>query len=187
MIIYFFIFLFSFVTGSSVQQINKERLPEDGGAASLAGEARASSPGPGTRGSSQSSSVSRLSLSAGVGHEVSRGGGARSPETDSPLPQPAKLENGESLVGRVLTVNVVHEEASPGSVSNGTNGQSTTVQNSRVPHAKLKRLLGTLVQFANDISPDTGDTVRSLVLSLLVSYYSSFLLPPRYIHSCFIN
>lgn len=36
-------------------------------------------------------------------------------------------------------------------------------------HAKLKRLLGTLVQFANNISTETGDTVRTLVLSLLVS------------------
>lgn len=37
-------------------------------------------------------------------------------------------------------------------------------------HGKLKRLLGTLVHFAMDISPDTGDTVRSLVLGLLVSW-----------------
>ncbi|KAL7298637.1 hypothetical protein TKK_0008403 [Trichogramma kaykai] len=34
-------------------------------------------------------------------------------------------------------------------------------------HGKLKRLLGTLVHFAMDISLETGDTVRGLVLGLL--------------------
>lgn len=35
--------------------------------------------------------------------------------------------------------------------------------------AKMKRFLSTLVQFGSDISPDTGDRVRALVFSLVVS------------------
>lgn len=34
---------------------------------------------------------------------------------------------------------------------------------------KVKRFLSTLVQFGNDISPDIGDKVKSLVLNLVVS------------------
>lgn len=33
---------------------------------------------------------------------------------------------------------------------------------------KMKRFLSTLVQFGNDIAPDTGDRVRALVFSLVV-------------------
>ncbi len=36
--------------------------------------------------------------------------------------------------------------------------------------SKLKRFLTTLQQFAADISPEIGDHVRNLVLSLVVSY-----------------
>ena len=36
---------------------------------------------------------------------------------------------------------------------------------------KLKRFLTTLQQFAADISPETGDRVRNLILSLIVSYF----------------
>lgn len=36
-------------------------------------------------------------------------------------------------------------------------------------HGKLKRLLGTLIQFASNISQDTGESVRTLILGLLVS------------------
>jgi hypothetical protein len=32
----------------------------------------------------------------------------------------------------------------------------------------MKRFLSTLVQFGNDIAPDTGDRVRALVFSLVV-------------------
>ncbi|XP_025602420.2 protein CBFA2T3 isoform X1 [Athalia rosae] len=124
-------------------------------------ELRATSP-VSLRTSTQSSSISRSTI---VHDGQSRTGGSRSSDSSSPLPQGTKIENAESIVGRLLTVNVVHEEASPGSNGNGigTSGGSA----SRVPHAKLKRLLGTLVQFASDISPETGDAVRSLVLSLL--------------------
>uniref|UniRef100_A0ABD2X5K4 TAFH domain-containing protein n=1 Tax=Trichogramma kaykai TaxID=54128 RepID=A0ABD2X5K4_9HYME len=40
-------------------------------------------------------------------------------------------------------------------------------------HGKLKRLLGTLVHFAMDISLETGDTVRGLVLGLLSNTVSA--------------
>ncbi|XP_046611928.1 protein CBFA2T3 [Neodiprion virginianus] len=140
-------------------QPSKERVLEEA-PASATTETRATSPGS-QRASTQSSSITR---SSGT-HEACRTGGSRSPESDSPLPQTTKLENGESIVGRLLTVNVVHEEVSPGAISNGIGPPGGSV--SRVPHAKLKRLLGTLVQFASDISPETGDTVRSLVLSVL--------------------
>ena len=33
---------------------------------------------------------------------------------------------------------------------------------------KMKRFLSTLVQFGNDIAPDTGDRVRALVFNLVV-------------------
>lgn len=38
--------------------------------------------------------------------------------------------------------------------------------------SKLKRFLTTLQQFASDISPEIGDVVRNLVLSLVVWTYS---------------
>ena len=38
--------------------------------------------------------------------------------------------------------------------------------------SKLKRFLTTLQQFASDISPEIGDRVRSLVLSLVVCIYN---------------
>jgi hypothetical protein len=41
--------------------------------------------------------------------------------------------------------------------------------------SKLKRFLTTLQQFASDISPEIGDRVRSLVLSLVVCIYNLYL------------
>jgi hypothetical protein len=35
--------------------------------------------------------------------------------------------------------------------------------------AKMRRFLTTIVQFGADVSPETGDRVRSLVLALVVS------------------
>ncbi|XP_076655000.1 CBFA2/RUNX1 partner transcriptional co-repressor nervy [Halictus rubicundus] len=51
-------------------------------------------------------------------------------------------------------------------LSNGTAG-TRCIAGVFAGHGMFKRLLGTLVQFATDISPDTGDTVRTLVLALL--------------------
>ncbi|KZC09084.1 Protein CBFA2T3 [Dufourea novaeangliae] len=66
------------------------------------------------------------------------------------------------------TVNCRTEEQNdvPTASSNGTNG-TRCVAGVFAGHGMFKRLLGTLVQFATDISPDTGDTVRTLVLALL--------------------
>ena len=36
---------------------------------------------------------------------------------------------------------------------------------------KIKRFLGTLLHFGNDISPEVGDRVRALVFNLVVSSY----------------
>ena len=40
--------------------------------------------------------------------------------------------------------------------------------------SKLKRFLTTLQQFAVDISPETGDRVRHLVLNLVVSFHLNY-------------
>lgn len=40
------------------------------------------------------------------------------------------------------------------------------------PLGKIKRFLSTLVQFGQDISPETGERVKSLVINLVVSHLS---------------
>lgn len=50
------------------------------------------------------------------------------------------------------------------------------------PLTKVKRFLGTLVQFGSDISPDIGDRVRSLVLNLVVSADSTLMKINRFIN-----
>ncbi|XP_023246944.1 protein CBFA2T3-like [Copidosoma floridanum] len=47
------------------------------------------------------------------------------------------------------------------------NGTARCISGVFAAHGKLRRLLGTLVQFAMDMSPEVGDSVRSLVLGLL--------------------
>lgn len=37
--------------------------------------------------------------------------------------------------------------------------------------AKMRRFLTTIVQFGADVSAETGDRVRTLVLALVVSYF----------------
>ena len=54
---------------------------------------------------------------------------------------------------------------------NGSFPGTLCISNIFAPHDNLKRLLGTLVQFAKDISPETGDNVRNLIIGLLVSQY----------------
>lgn len=67
--------------------------------------------------------------------------------------------------------------STPNGFSNGPAGSSTAaLPTQQLPPAcgarqlcKLKRFLTTLQQFGNDISPEIGERVRSLVLGLVVS------------------
>lgn len=68
--------------------------------------------------------------------------------------------------------------STPNGFSNGPAMSSTaSLSNQQLPPAcgarqlcKLKRFLTTLQQFGNDISPEIGERVRSLVLGLVVSF-----------------
>lgn len=70
--------------------------------------------------------------------------------------------------------------SSPNGFSNGpSSSSSSSLANQQLPPAcgarqlsKLKRFLTTLQQFGNDISPEIGDRVRTLVLGLVVSLYT---------------
>ena len=65
----------------------------------------------------------------------------------------------------------------PNGYSNGpSSSSSSSLANQQLPPAcgarqlsKLKRFLTTLQQFGNDISPEIGERVRTLVLGLVVS------------------
>lgn len=67
----------------------------------------------------------------------------------------------------------------PNGFSNGpSSSSSSSLANQQLPPAcgarqlsKLKRFLTTLQQFGNDISPEIGERVRTLVLGLVVSKY----------------
>lgn len=96
-------------------------------------------------------------------------GCSRSSDNDSPLPSQSvksELEEGSGAANAVVRTD---EQSDSAALTNGTgSGASRCVSSIFAGHGKLKRLLGTLVQFATDISTDTGDTVRALVLALLV-------------------
>lgn len=69
----------------------------------------------------------------------------------------------------------------PQRYSNGpSSSSSSSLANQQLPAtcgarqlSKLKRFLTTLQQFGNDISPEIGDSVRSLVLALVVGFSST--------------
>lgn len=69
----------------------------------------------------------------------------------------------------------------PSGFSNGpSSSSSSSLANQQLPPAcgarqlsKLKRFLTTLQQFGNDISPEIGERVRTLVLGLVVSKWKS--------------
>lgn len=75
----------------------------------------------------------------------------------------------------------------PQRYSNGpSSSSSSSLANQQLPAtcgarqlSKLKRFLTTLQQFGNDISPEIGDSVRSLVLALVVSPLLSPMKPKR--------
>jgi len=109
----------------------------------------------------------------------------------SPLPlcivctaEPAHATSAESpgAVGRRSNGSMADGPSSPGasgrearSPSSGSATAATTTTNSGDSGAaqgqlnKLKRFLATVQQFADDIAPDIGDRVRTLVLALVVS------------------
>ncbi|XP_058789986.1 uncharacterized protein LOC131663537 isoform X2 [Phymastichus coffea] len=92
---------------------------------------------------------------------------ARSPESDD---QGATLQihKSESQTSEDVTGAATndHRLDEPKSETNGTSG-ARCISAIFTAHSKLRRLLGTLVQFATDISPDTGGSVKALVLNLL--------------------
>ncbi|XP_020284027.1 protein CBFA2T3 isoform X2 [Pseudomyrmex gracilis] len=93
-------------------------------------------------------------------------GASRSSDNDSPLPSQSlkpELEDGSANAGSCRT----DEQCDGATPTANGSGASRCVSGIFAGHGKLKRLLGTLVQFATDISADTGDTVRTLVLTLL--------------------
>lgn len=96
-------------------------------------------------------------------------GCSRSSDNDSPLPSQSvksELEEGSGVINAGARTD---EQSDGAALANGTgSGAARCVSSIFAGHGKLKRLLGTLVQFATDISTDTGDTVRALVLALLV-------------------
>lgn len=61
------------------------------------------------------------------------------------------------------------ENANETEVGTVSNNGLRCINNIFSGYTKLKRLLGTLVEFANNISSEIGDTVRMLVLNLLVN------------------
>lgn len=95
-----------------------------------------------------------------------------SSDNGSPLPpQPLKPEFEDEIGGNSSAAPAncrTEEQNDVPAVSNGTTG-TRCIAGVFAGHGMFKRLLGTLVQFATDISPDTGDTVRTLVLALLVN------------------
>ncbi|XP_076672131.1 CBFA2/RUNX1 partner transcriptional co-repressor nervy isoform X2 [Andrena cerasifolii] len=95
-----------------------------------------------------------------------------SSDNDSPLPShPLKPEFEDGIgssggsAGAPANCRTEEQNDVP-AVSNATTG-TRCIAGVFAGHGMFKRLLGTLVQFATDISPDTGDTVRTLVLALL--------------------
>ncbi|XP_036147090.1 protein CBFA2T3 [Monomorium pharaonis] len=97
-------------------------------------------------------------------------GCSRSSDNDSPLPSQSfkpELEEVAAGAGNAAGSRTTDEQSDGAALANGTGGASRCVSGIFAGHGKLKRLLGTLVQFATDISADTGDTVRTLVLALL--------------------
>lgn len=109
--------------------------------------------------------------------------GTRTTQQQPTSPQsslsPRQLTNGCSSPvnnGSAESITPPLTAAAPLSVSLDTNpqqynpgGASSCITR---PLVKVKRFLSTLVQFGNDINTDVGERVRSLVLNLVVSYFT---------------
>ncbi|XP_015179756.1 PREDICTED: protein CBFA2T2 [Polistes dominula] len=139
--------------------------------------------------SSQQHQRHGLSTQTNGSHSEYKGqlGCSMSSDNDSPMSsQPLKPDVEESNGGTSIgTTSAGPISVPPTVTASTTSGLTATCRNEEqieasplsngvrcitgffAGHGKLKRLLGTLVQFATDISADTGDTVRTLVLALL--------------------
>lgn len=84
---------------------------------------------------------------------------SRSSDNESPLSSHQTLAHNE----KDDSSSKLEESTGNSAEGNGSKSISSIFSG----HSKLRRLLGTLVHFAMEISLDTGDTVRSLVLGLL--------------------
>lgn len=98
-----------------------------------------------------------------------------SSDNDSPLPSHSLKPEFEDGIGSGGGGSAgppancrTEEQNDVPALSNGTTS-TRCIAGVFAGHGMFKRLLGTLVQFATNISPDTGDTVRTLVLTLLVN------------------
>ncbi|XP_076175334.1 CBFA2/RUNX1 partner transcriptional co-repressor nervy [Ptiloglossa arizonensis] len=96
-----------------------------------------------------------------------------SSDNDSPLPSHSLKPEFEDGIGSGGGGSAgppancrTEEQNDVPALSNGTTS-TRCIAGVFAGHGMFKRLLGTLVQFATNISPDTGDTVRTLVLTLL--------------------
>lgn len=119
--------------------------------------------------SSQHQRISQQKQANGSRSEYKGASGcSRSSDNDSPLPSQSLKPELEEGSGTGNAASRTDEQSDGAALANGTGGASRCVSGIFAGHGKLKRLLGTLVQFATDISTDTGDTVRTLVLALLV-------------------
>lgn len=98
------------------------------------------------------------------------------------------VSSGASANGSVANCRTEEQSDVPapsnGNGSNSTTTAATSTGNRCIAgvfagHGELKSVLGTVVKFATGISPDTGDTVLTLVLALLVNpshvFFSSLL------------
>lgn len=67
-----------------------------------------------------------------------------------------------------LTISEINNTCDSSQSNNPSSTGLKSISSIFAGHTKLKRLLGTLVQFANNISNEVGDTVRTLIFGLLV-------------------
>ncbi|OWK04294.1 RUNX1T1 [Cervus elaphus hippelaphus] len=106
------------------------------------------------------------------------------PPTMPPPPTTQGAPRTSSFTPTTLTNGTSHSPTAlngapspPNGFSNGpSSSSSSSLANQQLPPAcgarqlsKLKRFLTTLQQFGNDISPEIGERVRTLVLGLVVS------------------
>lgn len=83
---------------------------------------------------------------------------------------PSAMTGGADKIQENLTITENNKCDLSSSNAKNNNGPRC-IANIFTGHTKFRRLLGTLVQFANNISNDTGDTVRTLIFGLLVILY----------------
>ncbi|XP_014298403.1 uncharacterized protein LOC103579322 isoform X3 [Microplitis demolitor] len=79
---------------------------------------------------------------------------------------PSAMTGGADKIQENLTITENNKCDLSSSNAKNNNGPRC-IANIFTGHTKFRRLLGTLVQFANNISNDTGDTVRTLIFGLL--------------------